>query len=169
LGQRKQTPSYWMPWNMTKNPDHCNCRCIWGSHHCRPYGWSWCRYQIVRWTGWTYPDRVVQAIKANHLILMTWTYDDMENAFSNLRRSLCGTGESAREFLQSWWIYEKFAGWWINVIGSDGMKLADWHQLRGRAGRQGDPGSSRFYLSQEDTWCACWRERVESLMAPTAR
>ena len=29
------------------------------------------------------------------------------------------------------------------------------NQLRGRSGRQGDPGESRFYLSGEDEWCAC--------------
>jgi len=28
------------------------------------------------------------------------------------------------------------------------------NQLRGRSGRQGDPGSSRFYLSLEDRCCA---------------
>jgi preprotein translocase subunit SecA len=41
------------------------------------------------------------------------------------------------------------------------------NQLRGRSGRQGDPGSSRFYLSLEDTlmrifapdWVAAWMQR----------
>ncbi len=29
------------------------------------------------------------------------------------------------------------------------------NQLRGRSGRQGDPGESRFYMSLEDDSCVC--------------
>ena len=41
------------------------------------------------------------------------------------------------------------------------------NQLRGRSGRQGDPGSSRFYLSMEDTLMRIFGdpERVKGLMA----
>jgi preprotein translocase subunit SecA len=39
------------------------------------------------------------------------------------------------------------------------------NQLRGRAGRQGDPGSSRFYLSLEDDLMRIFAgDRVKSLM-----
>ena len=39
------------------------------------------------------------------------------------------------------------------------------NQLRGRSGRQGDPGSSRFYLSLEDNLMRIFAsERVSSLM-----
>ncbi|MEM7282860.1 MAG: preprotein translocase subunit SecA [Pseudomonadota bacterium] len=41
------------------------------------------------------------------------------------------------------------------------------NQLRGRSGRQGDPGSSRFYLSMEDTLMRIFGdpERIKGLMA----
>ena len=39
------------------------------------------------------------------------------------------------------------------------------NQLRGRAGRQGDPGSSRFYLSLEDDLLRIFgAERIQGLM-----
>ena len=39
------------------------------------------------------------------------------------------------------------------------------NQLRGRAGRQGDPGSSRFYISLEDDLMRLFGgERVQSLV-----
>src|SRR3546814_10073465 len=42
------------------------------------------------------------------------------------------------------------------------------NQLRGRSGRQGDPGSSRFYLSLEDNlmriFAADWVQRVMAKM-----
>src|SRR5690606_37808159 len=39
------------------------------------------------------------------------------------------------------------------------------NQLRGRAGRQGDPGSSRFYLSLEDDLMRIFAgDRVKNLM-----
>src|SRR2546422_3988601 len=41
------------------------------------------------------------------------------------------------------------------------------NQLRGRAGRQGDPGSSRFYLSLEDDLMRIFgSERISGLMQP---
>ncbi|MDT9091795.1 preprotein translocase subunit SecA, partial [Escherichia coli] len=39
------------------------------------------------------------------------------------------------------------------------------NQLRGRSGRQGDPGSSRFYLSMEDTLMRIFAsDRVTGMM-----
>ncbi|MGV8294181.1 preprotein translocase subunit SecA, partial [Pseudomonas aeruginosa] len=39
------------------------------------------------------------------------------------------------------------------------------NQLRGRAGRQGDPGSSRFYLSLEDSLMRIFAgDRVRAIM-----
>ena len=41
------------------------------------------------------------------------------------------------------------------------------NQLRGRAGRQGDPGASRFYLSLEDDLMRIFGgERIQNLMDP---
>lgn len=61
-----------------------------------------------------------------------------------------------------------------NVIAAGGLRIigSERHesrridnQLRGRAGRQGDPGSSRFYLSLEDNLMRIFAsERVASLM-----
>mgnify|MGYP000500202896 CR=1 FL=1 len=43
------------------------------------------------------------------------------------------------------------------------------NQLRGRAGRQGDPGASRFYLSLEDDLMRLFGgDRVQSLMGTLA-
>jgi preprotein translocase subunit SecA len=54
----------------------------------------------------------------------------------------------------------------LRIIGSERheSRRID-NQLRGRAGRQGDPGSSRFYLSLEDNLMRIFAsERVSSLM-----
>ena len=60
------------------------------------------------------------------------------------------------------------------VIGAGGLHIIGTerhesrridNQLRGRSGRQGDPGSSRFYLSLEDNLMRIFAsERVSSLM-----
>ena len=62
-----------------------------------------------------------------------------------------------------------------NVIGMGGLHILGTerhearridNQLRGRAGRQGDPGSSRFYLSLEDDLMRIFgSERISGLMA----
>lgn len=43
----------------------------------------------------------------------------------------------------------------LHVIGAERheSRRID-NQLRGRSGRQGDPGSSRFYVALMITWCA---------------
>ena len=54
----------------------------------------------------------------------------------------------------------------LHVIGSERheARRID-NQLRGRSARQGDPGSSRFYLSMEDESDAhVWRQQADSLM-----
>ena len=54
----------------------------------------------------------------------------------------------------------------LHIIGTerhDARRIDN--QLRGRAGRQGDPGSSRFYLSLEDTLMKRFAsDRVASIM-----
>ena len=58
----------------------------------------------------------------------------------------------------------------LHVIGTnrhDSRRIDD--QLRGRAGRQGDPGSSRFFVSQEDRLIASAAERDERLTADQAQ
>ena len=54
----------------------------------------------------------------------------------------------------------------LHIIGTEGheSRRID-NQLRGRAGRQGDPGSSRFYLSLEDDLLRIFAsERISNLM-----
>ena len=54
----------------------------------------------------------------------------------------------------------------LHVIGTERheSRRVD-NQLRGRAGRQGDPGSSRFYLSLEDNLMRIFAsDKVSSLM-----
>ena len=58
----------------------------------------------------------------------------------------------------------------LHVIGTnrhDSRRIDD--QLRGRAGRQGDPGSSRFFVSQEDRLIATAAEGGERLTADQAQ
>ena len=75
----------------------------------------------------------------------------------NLEAELAGAGdldEPAREQLRADW-----QGRHDKVVGAGGLHIVGTerhesrridNQLRGRSGRQGDPGSSRFYLSMED-------------------
>ncbi|HEX8756002.1 MAG TPA: preprotein translocase subunit SecA [Steroidobacteraceae bacterium] len=63
-------------------------------------------------------------------------------------------GEAAREQVRAEWRarHEKvLAAGGLHIIGTERheSRRID-NQLRGRSGRQGDPGSSRFYLSMED-------------------
>ena len=76
----------------------------------------------------------------------------------NLETELAALGESTseaeREAVRSEWRqrHERvLAAGGLHIIGTERheSRRID-NQLRGRAGRQGDPGSSRFYLSMED-------------------
>jgi len=80
-----------------------------------------------------------------------------------------GADESALEKIESEWRvhHEKVikAGG-LHIIGTERheSRRID-NQLRGRSGRQGDPGSSRFYLSLEDNLMRIFAsDRVSSLM-----
>lgn len=91
----------------------------------------------------------------------------------NLDAELQALGEDAPEVEQ-----EKVRGAWLDrherVIAAGGLHVigSERHesrridnQLRGRSGRQGDPGSSRFYLSLEDDLMRIFAsERVAGLM-----
>ncbi len=80
--------------------------------------------------------------------------------------------EATRERLKAEWQVRhdavKAAGG-LHIIGTERheSRRID-NQLRGRAGRQGDPGSSRFYLSLEDNlmriFASDWVQRVMSRM-----
>ena len=75
----------------------------------------------------------------------------------NLEVELAGAGEiddPAREGLRAAWQARHntvLAAGGLHIIGTERheSRRID-NQLRGRSGRQGDPGSSRFYLSMED-------------------
>jgi preprotein translocase subunit SecA len=75
----------------------------------------------------------------------------------NLEAELAGAGaieDSAREELRTQWQvrHDKvLSAGGLHIVGTERheSRRID-NQLRGRSGRQGDPGSSRFYLSMED-------------------
>src|SRR5690606_26293088 len=80
--------------------------------------------------------------------------------------------ESERERVRAEWeqrheLVKSLGG--LHIIGTERheSRRID-NQLRGRAGRQGDPGSSRFYLSLEDNlmriFAADWVQRVMARM-----
>lgn len=64
------------------------------------------------------------------------------------------TSEQIAELKAAWQVRhdEVLAAGGLHIIGTERheSRRID-NQLRGRSGRQGDPGSSRFYLSMEDT------------------
>lgn len=92
----------------------------------------------------------------------------------NLDAELDALGEDAAKAEQ-----EKVRGAWLDrhqkVLGSGGLHVigSERHesrridnQLRGRSGRQGDPGSTRFYLSLEDPLMRIFAsDRVANLMS----
>jgi preprotein translocase subunit SecA len=75
----------------------------------------------------------------------------------NLEAELAGAGaidDATRELLRGEWQarHDKVVGaGGLHIVGTERheSRRID-NQLRGRSGRQGDPGSSRFYLSMED-------------------
>src|SRR6202030_47935 len=75
----------------------------------------------------------------------------------NLEAELAGAGElddAARELLRSEWQTRHdrvLTAGGLHIVGTERheSRRID-NQLRGRSARQGDPGSSRFYLSMED-------------------
>ncbi|MCQ8127796.1 preprotein translocase subunit SecA [Methylomonas rivi] len=91
----------------------------------------------------------------------------------NLSAELAALGEDAgdaeKEQVRGAWLdrHEKvIAAGGLHVIGSERheSRRID-NQLRGRSGRQGDPGSSRFYLSLEDDLMRIFAsDRVAGLM-----
>ncbi len=89
----------------------------------------------------------------------------------NLAMELADAGDDApkrQQIQQDWEQRHK------QVVGAGGLKVIGTerhesrridNQLRGRSGRQGDPGSSRFYLSLEDNLLRIFgSERVSGLM-----
>ena len=77
--------------------------------------------------------------------------------------------EAAAEKLQAEWLSlhdEVLAAGGLHIIGTERheSRRVD-NQLRGRSGRQGDPGSSRFYLSLEDPLMRIFGgDRIKALM-----
>ncbi len=91
----------------------------------------------------------------------------------SLNAELAAAGESAseqdRERIRTGWQArhdEVIAAGGLHIVGTERheSRRID-NQLRGRSGRQGDPGSSRFYLSLEDSLMRIFAsERVAGLM-----
>ena len=79
-------------------------------------------------------------------------------------------GDSEKEHVKGAWLErhnQVIASGGLHVIGSERheSRRID-NQLRGRSGRQGDPGSSRFYLALEDDLMRIFAsDRVAGLMA----
>ncbi|WP_042012416.1 preprotein translocase subunit SecA [Aeromonas fluvialis] len=78
------------------------------------------------------------------------------------------TDEQIREIKAAWQVRhdEVLAAGGLHIIGTERheSRRID-NQLRGRSGRQGDPGSSRFYLSMEDTLMRIFAsDRVTGMM-----
>ena len=79
------------------------------------------------------------------------------------------TSEAQRQEIRDRWLLrhdEVITAGGLHIIGTERheSRRID-NQLRGRAGRQGDPGSSRFYLSLEDSLMRIFAsERVAGLM-----
>ncbi|MGN5290346.1 preprotein translocase subunit SecA [Aeromonas sp. 11P] len=78
------------------------------------------------------------------------------------------TDEQIREIKAAWQVRHDavLAAGGLHIIGTERheSRRID-NQLRGRSGRQGDPGSSRFYLSMEDTLMRIFAsDRVTGMM-----
>ncbi len=88
---------------------------------------------------------------------------------SELAALAADTGEQEKDELRAEWQArhdEVIAAGGLHIIGTERheSRRVD-NQLRGRSGRQGDPGSSRFYLSLEDNLMRIFAsERVAGLM-----
>ncbi|HEX5765259.1 MAG TPA: SEC-C metal-binding domain-containing protein, partial [Woeseiaceae bacterium] len=90
----------------------------------------------------------------------------------NLEAELAAAGEDAdREAIRADWQQRHEAvlqAGGLHIIGTERheSRRID-NQLRGRAGRQGDPGSSRFYLSMEDNLMRIFGDpnRTKSLLS----
>src|SRR5439155_7406670 len=96
------------------------------------------------------PDPEVQKIKSDEAL----TESDKERRIADVRAHWQGLHE------------EVVASGGLHIIGSERheSRRID-NQLRGRSGRQGDPGSSRFFLSFEDPLLKIFAgERLQSIM-----
>ncbi len=91
------------------------------------------------------------------------------NLAADLAKLAEETGEEEKDAVKKQWQinHDKvIAAGGLRIIGSERheSRRID-NQLRGRSGRQGDPGSSRFYLSLEDTLMKIFTsERVANMM-----
>ncbi len=92
---------------------------------------------------------------------------ELKHRITVIPRSLGGSSDNRVE--KEGWIHIKardYASGGLHIIGTERheARRID-RQLRGRAGRQGDPGSSRFYLSLEDDLMRLFgSERIAGIM-----
>ena len=109
-----------------------------------------------------------------------WDLIEIPQADWNHAAELLRQGQDATKLYPDGWVKilaEAMADWsadqkWVLAVGGLHILGTERHearridnQLRGRAGRQGDPGSSRFYISLEDELMRRFGgERVQGLM-----
>ncbi|BDA77658.1 protein translocase subunit SecA [Leptospira kobayashii] len=96
----------------------------------------------------------IQTIYAFRELLVKQKFDESESALASIehvqiRKQCSDILESARKWRKDHDLVIGAGG--LHIIGSERheSRRID-NQLRGRSGRQGDPGSSRFYLSLQD-------------------
>ena len=111
---------------------------------------------------------IMHVLRSNQIDPYQFSYQQMEDALQNIPASQYGVYEESvsafLEFMKNMRAVRERGG--LHVIGSERheARRID-NQLRGRAARQGDPGSSRFYLSLEDDLMRLFGgERAESMM-----
>ncbi len=107
--------------------------------------------------------------RAGHQDPYDMSMEEKETALLEMDRSQYGIYEDAIErflqFMKESRLVKELGG--LHVIGSERheSRRID-NQLRGRAARQGDPGSSRFYLSMQDNLMRLFGgQQAENMMA----
>ena len=93
---------------------------------------------------------------------------NMQRAQAEIAQLENPSSEQIAELKAAWQVRhdEVLAAGGLHIIGTERheSRRID-NQLRGRSGRQGDPGSSRFYLSMEDTLMRIFAsDRVTGMM-----
>lgn len=111
---------------------------------------------------------ITSVLQSNGIEPFDFSYRQLINALSSLQPEKFGAHQESvntfMTYIENMRKVREVGG--LHVIGSerhDARRIDD--QLRGRSARQGDPGSSRFYLSLEDDLMRLFGgERAEAMM-----